>query len=139
MTIPYFLPMLRQPQLVLRLVQESAFMEASTICLPTCCGNTYRLSSCGSSDIVDTRLSVYANASGGSSVAFNDDFCGLRAQLDFTPATTGSYRILLDETGPGATCAGGFSDPDCGEIVVTLISTGPSTAYCVPQYASGSI
>jgi hypothetical protein len=101
-------------------------------------GNTYRLASCGSSDIVDTRLSVYANASGGSSVAFNDDFCGLRAQLDFTPETTGSYRILLDETGPGATCAGGFSDPDCGEIVVTLISTGPSTAYCVPQYASGT-
>lgn len=97
-------------------------------------GSTYRISSCGSPDIVDTRLTIYAN-SGGSALAFNDDFCGTRAQLDFTPATTGSYRILLDQTGPGNTCTSTTSTFDCGEVVVTLISSGPSTAYCVPQYA----
>ena len=101
-------------------------------------GNTYRLSSCGSTDIVDTRITVYPNASGGSSVAFNDDFCGTRAQLDFTPSTTGSYRILLDQTGPGNTCTSTTSTFDCGEVVVTLISTGPTTAYCTPQYAVGT-
>ena len=29
-------------------------------------GSTYRLSSCGSPDLVDTRITVYPNASGGS-------------------------------------------------------------------------
>ena len=97
-------------------------------------GSTYRISSCGSPDIVDTRLTVYSN-SGGSALAFNDDFCGTRAQLDFTPTTTGSYRILLDQTGPGNTCTSTTSTFECGEVVVTLISSGPSTAYCIPQYA----
>ncbi|MFN5318503.1 MAG: fasciclin domain-containing protein, partial [Bacteroidia bacterium] len=98
-------------------------------------GSTYRLSSCGSPDLVDTRITVYPDASGGSALAFNDDFCGTRAQLDFTPATTGSYRILLDKTGPGNSCIS--STTECGEIVVSLISTGAVTDYCTPQYAVG--
>jgi hypothetical protein len=101
-------------------------------------GSTYRISSCGSTDIVDTRLTVYSN-SGGASLGFNDDFCGTRAQLDFTPATTGNYRILLDKTGPGNTCVSTISSNECGEIVVTLISAGSGSEYCIPNYSSGTI
>lgn len=101
-------------------------------------GSTYRISSCGSTDIVDTRLTVYSN-SGGASLGFNDDFCGTRAQLDFTPATTGNYRILLDKTGPGNTCVSTISTNECGEIVVTLISAGSGSEYCIPNYSSGTV
>ena len=98
-------------------------------------GNTYRISTCGSPDIVDTRITVYS-ASGGAPLGFNDDFCGLRAQIDFTPVANGSFDVLLDATGPNNTC---LSDGDaflCGEIVITLISTSSGAAYCVPAYGN---
>lgn len=101
-------------------------------------GSTYRISSCGSTDIVDTRLTVFAN-SGGSALAFNDDFCGTRAQLDFTPATTGNYRVLLDKTGPGNTCVSTIVSNECGEISVTLISAGSGSEYCIPNYSAGTV
>jgi subtilisin-like proprotein convertase family protein len=101
-------------------------------------GSTYRISSCGSTNIVDTRLTVYAN-SGGPALAFNDDFCGTRAQLDFTPATTGNYRILLDQTGPGNTCTSTINSTECGEISITLISAGSGSEYCIPNYSAGTV
>jgi hypothetical protein len=101
-------------------------------------GSTYRISSCGSADITDTRLTVFSNT-GGSALAFNDDFCGTRAQLDFTPSANGNYRILLDKTGPGNTCESTISTNECGEIVVTLISAGSGSEYCIPNYTAGTV
>jgi uncharacterized surface protein with fasciclin (FAS1) repeats/subtilisin-like proprotein convertase family protein len=97
-------------------------------------GFTYRISTCGNIfQSFDTRITVYP-AGGGSPLAFNDDFCGFRSQLDFTVPTTGSYDILIDETLPGNGCG---SNLECAEIVITLISTD-SDAYCTPIYTIGT-
>lgn len=98
-------------------------------------GSTYRISACGSDAGLDTRLSIYPTA-GGASVGFNDDFCGLASRIDFTPTTTGSYDILLDETGPGNTCISNVNQ--CGQIVITLIGTGAGLGYCTPTYTAGT-
>jgi subtilisin-like proprotein convertase family protein len=98
-------------------------------------GSTYRISACGSDVGLDTRLSIYPSA-GGASVGFNDDFCGLASRIDFTPTTTGSYDVLLDETGPNNTCIS--NQTQCGEIVITLIGTGAGLGYCTPTYTAGT-
>jgi subtilisin-like proprotein convertase family protein len=96
-------------------------------------GFTYRISTCQTTGIADTRLTVYPSA-GGAAVGFNDDFCGLLAQFDFTPTTTGDYRVLLDATGPGNTCT--TTGDDCGIIIITLISNSTGGAYCTPIYGN---
>ena len=98
-------------------------------------GSTYRISTCSNSFVPDTRVTVYAEGGVGGALAFNDDYCGLLSRLDFTPTTTGSYDILVDATGPGNTCV---SVSECVELVITLIGTSSSTAYCIPTYTTGT-
>ncbi|MBN4051443.1 hypothetical protein JYU16_01365, partial [bacterium AH-315-M05] len=58
-------------------------------------GYKYRIYTCGDTDF-DTQLTIYP-AGGGADQAYNDDFCGpLQSQIDFVPATSGNYDILLD-------------------------------------------
>jgi len=98
-------------------------------------GSTYRISACGSNAGLDTRLTIYPSA-GGAAAGFNDDFCGLASRIDFTPTATGSYDVLLDETGPGNTCISNTNQ--CGQIVITLIGTGAGFGYCTPTYTAGT-
>ena len=98
-------------------------------------GSTYRISTCSNSFVPDTRVTVYAQGGVGGALAFNDDYCGLLSRLDFTPSTTGSYDILVDATGPNNTC---ISVSDCVELIVTLVGTSSSTAYCIPTYTAGT-
>ncbi len=89
-------------------------------------GATYRLSNCGSG--YDTQMTV--RDSSGTSVAFNDDdgpACGgTAASIDFTPTTTGDYRIHLNRYD----CA--TTNNLNGDIVVTLLSlpSAPSNDDC---------
>lgn len=96
-------------------------------------GSVYRISTCSSDAGFDTRLTVYPEG-GGSPLAFNDDFCGLFARLDFTPTSNQNIDILLDQTGPGNTCT--HNQNYCGYIIVTLISTTGDPEYCMPLYNS---
>ena len=98
-------------------------------------GSTYRISACGSDAGLDTRLTIYPS-SGGAAVGFNDDFCGLASRIDFTPSSTGSYDILLDQTGANNTCISNTTD--CGQIIVTLIGNGAGLGYCTPTYTAGT-
>ena len=52
-------------------------------------GQTYRFSTCGDDDF-DTQITIFDD-SGVYAGAFNDDFCGLQSQVDFTPPITGTY------------------------------------------------
>ncbi|MCH2192800.1 GEVED domain-containing protein [Kordia sp.] len=89
-------------------------------------GSTYRLSNCGSG--YDTQMTVRDEA--GNFVAFNDDngpACGgFAASIDFTPTTTGNYRIHLNRYN----CA--TANNLNGDIVVTLLSvtSGPANDDC---------
>jgi len=59
-------------------------------------GRTYRVSTCGNNDF-DTQITIYTTG-GGSVVAHNDDLCANnQSEIYFTPFTSGSYDILLDE------------------------------------------
>jgi hypothetical protein len=57
-------------------------------------GVQYRFETCGDTDF-DTQITIY-NDAGGAALAYNDDFCGLQSSVDFTPSSTGNYRILID-------------------------------------------
>lgn len=59
-------------------------------------GNTYRFSTCGQNTF-NPQITIYT-AGGGTAVAHNDDFCANgQSEIWFTPITSGSYDILLDE------------------------------------------
>lgn len=79
-------------------------------------GQTYRFSTCGDADF-DTQITIYSN-SGGPSLAYNDDACGLQSEVDFTPAVTGDYRVLIDRFN----CQ---SESTCMTLNATLINTAP--------------
>jgi hypothetical protein len=57
-------------------------------------GGSYTFSTCGGS--WDTQLTLYSNF-GGSSLAYNDDFCGLQSQITWTATFTGQVRVVLDK------------------------------------------
>ncbi|WP_452228010.1 T9SS type A sorting domain-containing protein [Lacinutrix sp. MEBiC02404] len=86
-------------------------------------GATYRVSNCDSG--LDTQMTI-RNA-GGVSVAYNDDngpaCLGIAASIDFTPPTTGNYRIQVNKYDCAAT-----PNSSNGDIVVTLISNAPAPA-----------
>ncbi len=98
-------------------------------------GSTYRISTCNTTDVADTRVTVYAEGGVGAALTFNDDFCGLLSRVDFTPSVSGNYDVLVDATGSGNTCV---SINECVELTVTLIGTSGSVSYCIPSYTVGT-
>jgi hypothetical protein len=57
-------------------------------------GATYVISTCNGGTW-DSQLTLYNNT-GGSALAFNDDFCGLQSQITWTATFNGTVRVLLD-------------------------------------------
>ncbi|MCR9052742.1 MAG: DVUA0089 family protein [Phaeodactylibacter xiamenensis] len=76
-------------------------------------GNTYRFETCGDSDF-DTQITIF-NETGTTALAFNDDFCGLQSSVEFTPITTGTYLVQVNEFD----CA---SNSTCMTLRATLLS-----------------
>jgi hypothetical protein len=83
-------------------------------------GAIYRVSNCGSG--FDTQMTI--RDATGTSVDYNDDngpaCTGTAASIDFTPTTTGTYRIHLNRYNCSTT------NNLNGDIVVTLLSSPPS-------------
>lgn len=65
-------------------------------------GNIYVFSTCNGT--VDTRITLYNNAGGGS-LGYNDDFCGLQSQVTWVASFTGQLRVLVDRYLWYNTCA----------------------------------
>ena len=61
--------------------------------LATTEGCTYTVSTCSGG--FDSQITVFDETL--TSVAYNDDFCGLQSQVTFTAATTGTYTIQINE------------------------------------------
>lgn len=81
-------------------------------------GNTYRISTCSTATF-DSEITIYP-ANGGSPVGYDDDGCGVAggpSSIDFVPAVTGDYDILLDQF----QCQNNQIDMD---VTITLIATG---------------
>lgn len=64
-------------------------------------GAMYTITTCNNTT-TDTQISVYDNAT-GTFIAYNDDFCGLQSQLQFTATSCGVVRVVLDEFSCAAT------------------------------------
>ncbi|HQV50637.1 MAG: hypothetical protein IPF95_00010 [Flavobacteriales bacterium] len=81
------------------------------------------------------------NSSGGASLAFNDDFCGLRSQITWTATFTGTVHVLVDRWTGGNACAhtGGCATVSitCNVPITNDDCSGaidlPVTASCVPE------
>ena len=56
-------------------------------------GNTYTFSTCGAS--FDTQITLFNNTGGGS-LGYNDDACGLQSTVNWTANYTGQLRVLVD-------------------------------------------
>ena len=81
-------------------------------------GNIYEISTC-STPTFDSELTIYP-AGGGTAVAYDDDGCGTTAgpsKIMFTPSTSGSYDILLDQY----QCTNNQIDMS---VTITLVSMG---------------
>lgn len=77
-------------------------------------GSTYRFETCGDSDF-DTQITIF-DASGSTSLAYNDDFCGFQSSVDFTPSSSGIYLVQINEYN----CATNFT---CMTLTATLVGS----------------
>lgn len=86
-------------------------------------GNTYTFSTCGGA-FWDTQITLYNNTGGGS-LGYNDDFCGVQSTVTWTATFTGQLRVLVDQwsCASNASCAGltvSCAPPVSGDCVYTL-------------------
>ena len=67
-------------------------------------GSQYTFSTCAAT--FDTQITLYNNT-GGASLGYNDDACGLQSTLTWTATFTGQLRVLIDQffCGSNATCS----------------------------------
>jgi hypothetical protein len=85
----------------------------------------------GDSGDLDVRLAVF-DGCGGSLIACNDDACGVRSKLTFTPTPGASYRIVIGSSSPDNDIygqgLGAFAliegEPGGGECVADLNGDG---------------
>ncbi len=84
-------------------------------------GYNYTFSTCGDTDF-DTQMTLY-NASTGTSVGYNDDYCGLQSEITWTATFSGTLRILIDKY----YCSG---QSTCMTLTATLNSLSTSINPC---------
>lgn len=63
-------------------------------------GYTYYFSFCGTdggSSSYDTQITINTNAGAAVPGAYNDDYCGNRSYLEWTCATSGTYRVVTSK------------------------------------------
>ncbi len=95
-------------------------------------GANYTISTCSNSNF-DSQITVYNNTT-GALIAYNDDFCGLRSTVSFTPTTCGVVRVLLDQY----FCTTGTSSMDVAMTMNTAGSGNPTLASAADQNACAS-
>lgn len=84
-------------------------------------GNTYTFSTCGAP--FDTQITLYNNTGGGS-LGYNDDGCGLQSTITWTATFTGQLRVLVDQYN----CVSNFT---CAGLTVSCTPGTPPTGDCV--------
>ncbi|MBP7409309.1 MAG: T9SS type A sorting domain-containing protein [Flavobacteriales bacterium] len=107
-------------------------------------GNTYTFSTCGAS--FDTQITLFNNTGGGS-LGYNDDACGLQSTVNWTANYTGQLRVLVDlyNCATNAVCAPlaiTCTSPPVGDCVYTLtlfdaFSDGWGTSFVGISIAGG--
>ena len=83
-------------------------------------GFTYSFETCGDTDF-DTQVTIY-DATTGSAVAYNDDFCGLQSKATFV-SNGNPVRVLIDKY----FCT---NQSSCMTLRGTLVSGAPASNPC---------
>ena len=96
-------------------VTETCIWGGDYITVSVVAGDFYTFSTCTTLS-VDTEISLYDNT-GAIMIAFNDDYCGLQSEIQWTATFTGVVHVLIDEwDAVGNPCQHAFN---CIELVVT--------------------
>jgi len=82
-------------------------------------GNTYTFSTCAA--FWDTQITLYNNT-GGLSLGYNDDACGLQSTVTWIATFTGQLRVLVDQY----FCT---SNSSCAPLDITC--TAPPSGDCI--------
>ncbi|MCB9183959.1 MAG: T9SS type A sorting domain-containing protein [Flavobacteriales bacterium] len=92
-------------------------------------GSQYTFSTCGAT--FDTQITLYNNTGGGS-LGYNDDACGLQSSVTWTATFSGQLRVLVDQF----SCA---TNAVCAPLVITcalppppVTNTNPCSALSTP-------
>ncbi|MBK6830504.1 MAG: T9SS type A sorting domain-containing protein [Flavobacteriales bacterium] len=88
-------------------------------------GNTYTFSTCGAT--WDTQITLFNNT-GGASLGYNDDGCGLQSTITWTATFTGQLRVLVDQWTLFVPCA---SNTTCAGLTISCTPGTPPTGDCV--------
>ena len=72
-----------------------ALQGGSYVTTTVCAGASYTFSTCGDVDF-DTQITLYNNT-GGASLGYNDDGCGVQSTITWIAAFTGTLRVLVDQ------------------------------------------
>ena len=109
------------------------------------CGSTYRFTFCsnGGTATFDTQLTIL-NSTGATSLAYNDDNCGLQSEIVFTPTFTGTIRVLINEYNCSTSTASTGTMAYNATIVpissaFTLTANGCSSANSTVTGSSGGV
>jgi len=90
-------------------------------------GANYTVATCATSGW-DTQITVYNDLT-GAFVAYNDDFCGLRSTVSFTPNFCGYVRVLLDRY----FCASSANDAGIVAMTMNTAGSGSPTLTAAPD------
>ncbi len=88
-------------------------------------GNTYTFSTCGAT--WDTQITLFNNT-GGASLGYNDDGCGVQSTITWTATFTGQLRVLVDQWTLLVPCA---SNSTCAGLTVACTPGTPPVGDCV--------
>ena len=95
-------------------------------------GCTYYFATCGLT-AADTYLRLYSLAAGGSTLAANDDGCGIQSSITWICPTTGIYSILLTRYTSGTNC-----NPFIQNVSMTYSSTCVQTPCSAIAYGASA-
>ncbi len=103
----------------------SSIWGGEYVTVNVCAGATYTFQTCGSS--FDTQITVY-NSTGGTSLAYNDDGCGLQSTITWTSTFNGTVNVLVD----AFFCASNTTFATLSVTQVTACASAGGTDYNHP-------
>ena len=124
-------------------VSDGNFYTFTVGTVTGCSFPTYTFTFCsnGGNASYDTQITILDNS--GTVQAYNDDFCGLQSQVNFTPTSAGTYRVLINRFnctngGGAATLAYQVSTPAGSSALFSLVGDAVqgSTSDCVQLTAN---
>ncbi len=105
------------PETITSCIQGGQYVAVSVVA-----GTVYTFTTCGNT-AYDTQITIY-NSSGGGSLGYNDDNCGLQSTVTWTATFTGTLWVLVDKY----FCT---NNTVCIPLLVTCNTPPPPSSSCL--------